>query len=185
MKRHLVLAAAILALLAAGCSSGSRWEPFAGGLSPAEARNAMQEDGFDCVLLMNTDDCQHVVQGWTDSLHFASYTIDGGKRIDVTNHTTPHRLADQGWRFMRLDDGRWALQYGKLSLAKVSDVHVSVYGVEFQVSVCGVPVAKCTFVTDRPELSSTDLMDCAEVQELLLCAIVEVLLDANLDDGTV
>ena len=185
MKKRLVLTATILALLAAGCSSGSRWEPFAGGLSPAEARNAMQEGGFDCVLLMNTDDCQHVVQGWADSLHFASYTIDGGKRCAVTSHTTRHRLADQGWQFTRLDDGRWALQYGKLPIAKVSDVHVSVDGVEFRVSVSGLPVARCTFVTDRPELSSTDLMGCAEVQELLLYAFADVLLDANLDDETV
>lgn len=183
--RRIVLIATVVALLASGCRGDIHKEFYAGGVTPAEARKTMRTGDYDCVLLMNTDDCQHAVYGWTDSLHFTTHTIGDGSDTTVTDHAYTRRLADKGWHFKRLDDGRWKLQFKKVFAVKMSDVQVSTEGVEFRVSACGVPLAQCTFLTERPELSSTDLFALGDVRELLLYSLVDVLLDADLDDESI
>ena len=190
MKRLLSSTLAAVCLLAlAGChvsvETDSETRFYRGGTSPDEVRSEMRLGGYDFALLIDASKQQTVTYGWEDSLHFLSYTF--GQDGDTTTLDYAAGAPRTDWRIERTRRGDWAIRHSAVPRwvlpIKADSLQVTTAGVEFRLRLYGVPIGHGTFVTDRPEFSSTSLFDQPGLQPLLLHAIVDLMFDGDLDEG--
>ena len=183
MKPRTLILVVLAAIGTSACQQIKNQPLYSGGISPVQVRATMQDAGYDCALMVNTTEEQHVVYAHLDSAGrytLCTYYDDG----DTFRTEVRSAVADTNWHFVRQQDGRWTMTYhdmNRLLNIRMDSVLVSTEGVEFDVRLFGIRASHCTLVTDRADLSGTDIFGLPQLHPLLYYAIVDLILDADDD----